>query len=94
MTRIRSVAGPDLDGYDGRTILAVLSENWDAGHCEGAPGTSSGSMGGYPEIALCSTDADCFGPAVCVNPGTATADANVQWQGSRRQGDKVTIPLP
>ena len=44
MSRLRSVAGPNLDGYDGRTILAVLSENWAAGVCGGLPpiGTDRG----------------------------------------------------
>jgi len=94
MSRIRSVAGPDIDGYDGRTVLAVLSENWSSGRCEGAPGTSSGGYGPQPAISLCSSETECPGPSVCVNPGTSTADANVQFQGSRRQGDRITIPLP
>ncbi|MGH7785711.1 MAG: hypothetical protein ACRERC_02535 [Candidatus Binatia bacterium] len=59
MSRLRSVAGPNVDGYDARGILAVLTENWDR---EGG--------------------------------GTATTDSNVQFQGSRPQGDRILIPLP
>jgi hypothetical protein len=92
MSRLRSVAGPNVDGYDGRTILALVGENWGAGVCEAVPGKSS-SYPKYLTAQLCSTDADCS-EGVCTNPFVATADANVQFQGSRPQGDRISIPLP
>ena len=47
------------------------------------------------DISLCATDADCealdvSGP--CSNPFVKTTAANVQFQGSRLQGDRITIP--
>ena len=94
MSRLRSVAGPNVDGYDGRTILALLGENWGAGLCLGG-GAEQG--GGYPMAAaqLCATDADCpVNAPTCTNPFVATTAANVQFQGSRPQGDRISIPLP
>jgi hypothetical protein len=108
MSRLRSVAGPDpnMTGYDGRTILAVLSENWDSGVCMAAPAQGSGPP--ITALQLCSSDSDCPGgakgscvlpagtpPAPCSEPAcTSTTTANVQFQGSREQGDQITIPLP
>ena len=94
MSRLRSVPGPNVDGYDGRTILALVGENWGAGVCSDL-GTASAS-GGYPKVAvqLCATDADCPRGSPCNNPFVSTADANVQFQGSRPQGDRISIPLP
>jgi hypothetical protein len=56
-SRLRSVAGPNVDGYDANGILAILEETW-------------------------------FGE------GAFTTTANVQFQGSREQGDRILIPLP
>jgi hypothetical protein len=93
MSRLRSVAGPNLDGYDGRTILALLTENWAAGICDNSLAQSGGIIK-MPIIGttLCTTSADCpLGP--CINPFVKTTAANVQFQGSRIQGDRITIPL-
>ena len=94
MSRLRSVAGPDVDGYDARTILALVGENWGAGLCLG--GGATGSDGPGPEAAqLCATDADCPAEApTCTNPFVKTTLANTQFQGSRAQGDRILIPLP
>jgi hypothetical protein len=100
MSRLRSVAGPNLDGYDGRTILAILNENWNAGVCDGLTGETSGVDEGKKnrvDVSLCSSDADCerLGvPGPCINPFIKTTAANVQFQGSRLQGDRITIPSP
>jgi hypothetical protein len=93
MSRLRSVAGPNVDGYDGRTILALVGENWGAGTCGAPPANGAGWVPG-PAVQLCSTDADCSGGDTCVNPFVATDAANTQFQGSRPQGDRITIPLP
>jgi len=121
MSRLRSVAGPDVDGYDGRTILAILEENWSSGVCRQISGgaTPSGYIKRVVE-QLCTSDADClgidgmtsgeYGQVRCVPQGaiepygtvyceggpgcTSTTAANVQFQGSRLQGDRITIPLP
>ena len=92
MSRLRSVAGPNLDGYDGRTILALLTENWASGVC-GADATSSGGYPEYPADQLCFTDDDCF-RGTCQHAGSSTTSSNVQFQGSRDQGDQIIIPLP
>ena len=91
MSRLRSVAGPNVDGYDGRTILALIGENWGAGAAARHRAPRAARAGHAAQ--LCSTDADCDG-GTCTNPFVATADANVQFQGSRPQGDRITIPLP
>ncbi|HEX9834950.1 MAG TPA: hypothetical protein VGA66_18025 [Mycobacterium sp.] len=57
-SRLRSVAGPTVDGYDANGILALLREEW--------------TTGGFVYSTL----------------------SNVQFQGSREQGDRITIPLP
>jgi len=99
MSRLRSVAGPNLDGYDGRTILAVLTENWASGVCQDLT-AQSGGFDGKKKVAttLCATDLDCTDNGVvrtgtCSDPSTSTASVNVQFQGSRMQGDRITIPL-
>jgi hypothetical protein len=95
MSRLRSVAGPNVDGYDARTILALVGENWGAGLCSelGAEGATGGPH--EPQVAqLCATDADCGPGSECSNPFVSTDAANVQFQGSRPQGDRIIIPLP
>jgi hypothetical protein len=93
MSRLRSVAGPNVDGYDGRTILALIGENWGAGLCL-AGGAEQLEHNGQA-AHLCATDADCPVEApTCTNPFVATTAANVQFQGSRPQGDRISIPLP
>ena len=97
MSRLRSVAGPNVDGYDGRTILAVLNEHWAAGVCGAEPGQEGEGRQPRPELSLCATDADCEALGVggiCQNPFVKTTAANVQFQGSRLQGDRITIPNP
>jgi len=84
MSRLRSVEGPETDGYDARGILAVLTEQWGAGICSG-------------DDIRCSADSDCPSPQTCtVNDGVPyySAEANVQFQGRRNQGDQMVIPLP
>jgi hypothetical protein len=98
LSRVRSVAGPNLDGYDGRGIALLLTENWGAGVCAGAP-AMEGSSGKRPrpDVTLCATDAECVALEqgdTCRNPFVKTTSANVQFQGSRLQGDRVTIPIP
>ena len=94
MSRLRSVPGPNTDGYDGRGILALLNENWASGVCtDTAPATTAGD-GPLMGTTLCTSNADCSGGETCVGPGTSTTAANVQFQGSRPQGDRITIPLP
>jgi len=92
LSRVRSVPGPNLDGYDGRGIALLLTENWAAGVCAGAMAT--GESKNRVDVSLCSSDADCealgvMGP--CRNPFVKTTSANVQFQGSRLQGDRVSI---
>jgi hypothetical protein len=99
MSRLRSVAGPNIDGYDGRTILALLTENWAAGRCLSAPAMTetAGVEPIEPEVTLCATQADCdsLDPGTtCMNPFIKTTSANPQFQGSRLQGDRITIPVP
>ncbi|MGH3430179.1 MAG: hypothetical protein ACRDQZ_21860 [Mycobacteriales bacterium] len=93
MSRLRSVAGPDVNGYDGRTILAVMTENWGSGQC-GPPPDQQGADTIDPDITLCATDADCSTGETCNNAQVSTTAENVQFQGSREQGDQITIPLP
>ena len=98
MSRVRSVQGPDIDGYDANGILLLLSEHWGSGHCEAIGTTGASSNGKQVVSQLCATDADCVGfnggaqvAVTCVNPFVSTTTANVQWQGSRRQGDRIII---
>jgi len=96
MSRLRSVEGPETDGYDARGILAVLQENWGNGTCSGV-GTSSANGAPKPEPARCASDADCAVGSTCDSVDTLpyfTTEANVQFQGRRNQGDQMVIPLP
>lgn len=97
MSRLRSVAGPNIDGYDGRGILALLTENWAAGVCESAPAQEGeGKMPRF-DFTLCASDADCEAfdeGSICVNPFVKTTSANVQFQGSRFQGDRIELQVP
>jgi len=54
---IRPVVGPDVDGYDANSVIAILEENWGSGMC----GTAAASEGsGYVRVEqLCATNADC-----------------------------------
>jgi hypothetical protein len=97
MSRLRSVAGPDVDGYDGRGILAILEEHWGQGTCTMAAETQScGGCPKAPELA-CVSDADCTGGGTCeavTSVPYSTTGANVQFQSRRNQGDRMTIVLP
>lgn len=96
-SRLRAVAGPDEDGYQGRAVLMVLTENWASGSCQ--PEAIGGGAGYKPRIAeqLCTSDADCGIDEDCVDNGDggiSTTGNNVQWQGSREQGDRMIVPIP
>jgi hypothetical protein len=90
-SRIRPVAGPNEDGYDGRTVLAILEENWASGSC---PATTSNEYNRELANTLCTEEADCeVGP--CTNPGVKTTAANIQRENStREQGARIRIPIP
>ncbi len=60
MSRLRAVAGPNTDGYNGRAILGILEENWASGVLHRRRGAGSGSSTGVAST-LCSSDADCEG---------------------------------
>jgi len=98
MSRVRSVPGPAVDPYDGRTIMLVLGENFASGVCASPPGMSGAANSpGHNGVAttLCRSNADCpEGMPVCLTPGTSTTASNVQWAGSRPQGDKLKVQLP
>ena len=86
---------PALSDFDGRNILTLLTENWDSGICRPAPGMGASAGGAKPvepSTILCASNADCPPDEECEGPSTSTADANVQFQGSRLQGDKWHIP--
>jgi len=91
MTRLRSVPGPNVDGYDGRTILPLLTEYWDAGICAAAPATGGGALQPIASTLLCSDDDECPPGSECSNPHFQSTEANVQFQGSRIQGDRMTL---
>jgi len=100
MSRVRSVSGAtDNDNeYDGNGVLLQLEELWGLGTCsDGAGGASSGGEG-YPMApeATCSADSDCPDGSTCEAPGEGlpykTTAANVQFQGSRSQGDQIILP--
>ena len=62
MSALRSVAGPNADGYDGRTILALdQRRELGAGVCGAPPGTAGGRPARrlVADAALQLTDADC-----------------------------------
>jgi hypothetical protein len=97
MSRLRSVAGPDIDGYDGRGILALLTENWAAGVCGFTGGSEGEDKMPRFDVTLCASDADCEEfeeGGECINPFLKTTSANVQFQGSRPQGDRITLQAP
>jgi hypothetical protein len=96
MSRLRSVQGPNVDNYDARTVLALLTENWASGTCESPEPGTGGAAGMNGRVqTLCAVDADCEEGDICVNGGSAavvkTTGANVQSQGSRFQGDRIII---
>jgi hypothetical protein len=105
MSRLRAVAGPDTDGYNGRAVLGLLEEFWAAGRCE-TEGASESTPVKRLVTFLCSSDADCGGaPATCVSrydgqmadgasPLVSTTAANIQYQGTREQGDRIQISVP
>ncbi|MGD9762943.1 MAG: hypothetical protein AB7V27_04425 [Candidatus Binatia bacterium] len=105
MSRLRSVQGPNVDGYDANGILALLSEHWASGRCEFAPPGAQEVNSKVLLTQLCNTDADCNGlmngpeSARCVSEGSPaggpffkSATTNVPWIGFREQGDEVFIP--
>lgn len=78
-SRMRAVpAGGSANG-----VLAVLQENWAAGQC---------SVSG----TLCTSDADCTGGSTdaCLGARVSTDIVNLQFQGTRMEGDDLLIPLP
>lgn len=97
-SRLRAVAGPDEDGYQGRAVMMVLTENWASGICE--PPEQVGGAAGYKHIEtqLCTSDADCSGGDECadidIGGGYSTTSSNVPYQGSREQGDRMIVPIP
>lgn len=99
-SRLRAVAGPSEDGYQGRAVLMVLTENWATGVCEDNNAVSGAGASNGPRIQtqLCTSDADCGVDQECddddVNNGYSTTANNVQWQGSREQGDRIVVPIP
>jgi hypothetical protein len=101
-SRLRSVAGSAA--YDGRAIIGLLEENWDAGECsndEDARCDESadcnfgscvdGSCEDNPNVS-CTVDATCTG-GTCTDPRTQTTAANVQHTGTRVLGDRIILPL-
>jgi hypothetical protein len=57
---IRPVMGPDVDGYDANSVIAILEEYWGSGTCGiAAPATSEGNH--VFTQTLCASDADCAG---------------------------------
>jgi hypothetical protein len=94
-SRLRTVAGPNVDGYDANGILAIIEENWASGTCVNNLGGGSGQEVGVATGTLCRTDSDCGAGETCLGIlTTSTTAANVQYQGSREQGDRIVIPIP
>ena len=106
-SRIRAVAGPDVDGYDGRAVLMVLEEFWASGICEDNSDPKSPEPSRAEaiaeevrknrrlEIQLCRTSDDCRRDEYCAgSPRESTTAVNVQYQGAREQGDRIIIPIP
>jgi hypothetical protein len=55
---IRPVVGPDVDGYDANSVVAILEENWGSGTCSTSTGTDGAN--GYVHVShLCASAADC-----------------------------------
>lgn len=94
MSRVRSVSGPtdNEDEYDGNGVLLHIEELWGLGTCVGAAGAQKGDDDSAE--ATCSADSDCEEGDVCVASGLPykTTAANVQFQGSRSQGDRMILP--
>jgi hypothetical protein len=89
-SRIRPVAGPNEDGYDGRNVLAILEENWASGSCPAATTTDGTELAN----TLCRSDDDCE-TGTCTDPGVKTTAANIQRENStREQGVRIRIPIP
>ena len=95
MSRIRSVSGPtdNEDEYDGNGVLLMLQENWGLGTCSDVASSAESGDGDSAE-ALCASDSDCGEGGVCEAMGLPykTTAANVQFQGSRSQGDRMVVP--
>lgn len=99
MSRIRSVSGPtdNEDEYDGNGVLLHIEELWGLGTCSGAAPACGSGGGCYPNgpVATCSADSDCPVGQVCQASGLLpykTTAANVQFQGTRSQGDRMILP--
>ncbi len=99
MSRVRSVSGPadNDDNYDGNGVLLHLEEQWGLGTCLGVAGGVCGDnhgCGPMAPTASCSADSDCPVGSACVADGLPykTTAANVQFQGSRSQGDQIILP--
>lgn len=100
MSRVRSVSGAtdNEDQYDGNGVLLTLEELWGLGTCSDvAAGGACGSEGcEYPlaPVATCAVDSDCSEGSTCDAEGLPykTTAANVQFQGSRSQGDQIILP--
>jgi hypothetical protein len=80
--------------------MMVLTENWASGIC-GPEEQVGGASGGWTKsrlTQLCVSDADCETDEVCddndINGGYSTTGNNVQYQGSREQGDRIIVPIP
>jgi hypothetical protein len=92
-SRLRSVAGPDVDGYDGNTIVAILDESWADGECQDNPATD-GEESRQRVAQLCFTDDDCDTGETCEEAGAHTDSTTVQVQGTRDQGVRMVVPIP
>ena len=98
MTRIRSVSGPtdNENEYDGNGILVHLEELWGLGTCSNVIPEACGSGGcnNIAPFATCAVDSDCPVGGTCMAEGLPykTTAANVQFQGSRSQGDRIILP--
>lgn len=96
MSRVRSVSGADNneDNYDGNGVLLHIEEAWGRGTC--AAGATSGETKMEQPEAACAVDSDCPAGSTCDAPVDGliarTTAANVQFQGSRSQGDQMRLP--
>lgn len=91
-SRIRAVAGTSEEMYDGNGVLALLTENWGAGTCEG--GASLVARGMIKETRFCASADDCKSGERCMGERVATDIVNVPFQGTRGRGDRMIVPLP